>query len=232
MDVEFCEGFGPEVFKLRNAGFCTCYTLKNVIQMLFLLTELLLFLFKTHLGFGEFPGETVLSGYHKPGVVLVRCNDGKSKLLFPLGFESLLGNAVEMHRNTGFLKLLDNCRVILAPYFHRIQFLPESLDGFRVFRVTHKHSAGKPYDVPVDVFRNGSFGDIDFFQTLDESVYDFHPGPKVSGLVVNALGIAGNVHQANLLKLLQKVFLLSIQQNEGVFCHPGNHTSEASSSSA
>ena len=180
----------------------------------------------------DLAGEGLASGHDEPGLFLVRPDDGKRILFGPFRLELLGRKHVEVDGNPRVGKLLQALGIELAPDLQVVDLFLQVLNGLRIIGITHEHAAGEADDVTVDGLGLDALRQLDLLQAADQAGDEIHVPHHFMGVVVGRLHAAGDVHEADLLEFLQKTVLLSVQEDERVFGHGSDHTSEASSSSA
>ena len=141
-----------------------------------------------------------------------------------------------MQRDAGLGEFAHDGGIETAPDFQVADLLFKGLDLVLRLREEHERAAGKTDDVigPFTLEDDGlgAFRDFRFPDALDEAVQQIDFSGECVRVVIHGFGTAGNIHKSHLLDFFQQSVLLSIQQDEGVFGHGSNHSSEASSSSA
>ena len=139
---------------------------------------------------------------------------------------------MEVDGNAGVGKLLQALGIEFSPDLQAVNLLLEILNGLGIIGIAHEHAAGQADDVTVDGLGLDALRQVDFLQTADQAGDEIHVPHHFMGVAVGRLHAAGDVHETDLLEFLQESVLLSVQEDERVFGHGSDHTSEASSSSA
>ena len=177
-------------------------------------------------------GKGVRTGHDEPDLAVGLLQDLDSVLSGPFRVEGLGGADMELDRDAGVGELLQQLRVERAPrlrggglFLEGLHLLAELLQGIQ-------RRGGGIGQVALDRGGLELFGEDNLPEGLDEVLPLLHGAEQFAGRPVHGLHAAGDIHEADLLELLQQTFLFTVQQDEGVFGHRTDHTSEASSSSA
>ena len=177
-------------------------------------------------------GQGVRTGHDEPHLAIGLFHDVDSVLLGPFGIERLGGTDMELDRDAGVGELSEQFRVERAPrlrggglFLEGLHLLAELLQGIQ-------RRGGGVGEVTFDRGGLERFREDDLPEGLDELLPLLHGAEQFAGRPVHGLHAAGDIDKADLLELLQQAFLFTVQQDEGVFGHRTDHTSEASSSSA
>ena len=139
---------------------------------------------------------------------------------------------MELERDAGVGELLQQLRVEFAPRLRRSGLFLEGFLPLAEFLQGIQRGGGGIGQVTLDRGGLELFREENLAEGLDEVFPLLHGAEQFAGRTVHGLHAAGDIDQADLLELFQQAFLFTVEQDEGVFGHRTDHTSEASSSSA
>ena len=177
-------------------------------------------------------GKGVGTGYDEPDLAIVFFHDLDGFILHPERVEGLGGTDVELDRNAGVGELFQQLRIESAPRLRGGGLFLEGLHPLAEFFQRIQRRGSGVGEVTFDRDGLERFREEDLPEGLDEVLPLLYGAEQVAGRTVHRFHAAGDIDKTDFLEFLQESFLLTVQQDEGVFGHRTDHTSEASSSSA